>query len=71
MKNGVRLTIEMRLTLKILVELAVRHAIAYAVHAKSPVQAYPYVVYSTVDADEHVAKERVAEEWPGWNFQIF
>ena len=43
-KNGVRLTIEMRLTFRIFVKLTVRHAHAYAVYTKSRMQGYTGLV---------------------------
>ena len=43
-ENGVRLTIEMRLTFGIFVKLTVRHAYAYAVYMKSQMRVSPYLV---------------------------
>ena len=43
-ENGVRLTIEMRLTFGIFAKLAVRHAYAYAVYMKSHMQVSPDLV---------------------------
>ena len=40
-KNGVRLTIEMRLTFGIFVKLTVRHAHAYAIYTNSHSQGFP------------------------------
>ena len=43
-KNGVRLTIEMRLTFRIFVKLTVRQAYAYTVHTKSHMRVSPDLV---------------------------
>ena len=43
-KNGVRLTIEMRLTFGIFVKLTVRHADAHAVYTKSHMRMSPDIV---------------------------
>ena len=44
LKNGMRLTIEMRLTFGIFGKLTVRHAYAYAVYTKSHMQVSPDLV---------------------------
>ena len=43
-KNGMRLTIEMRLTFRISVKLTVRHAYTYTVYTKSHMQVSPDLV---------------------------
>ena len=43
-KNGVRLTIEMRLTFRISVKLTVTHAYTYTVYTKSHMQVSPDLV---------------------------